>query len=66
MNLSKEFASGGGSNSIKQRMDQVTKTVLAVEKSKPVFIDVEGKKLEILGGEGLEIPSPLTNEPQAL
>lgn len=63
INLSRQFTSGGGSNSIKQRMAELEQTVRSVAKDQPVFVTVEGQKLETMGGEGLEVEQPITNNP---
>ncbi|MDX2085244.1 MAG: GerMN domain-containing protein [Candidatus Melainabacteria bacterium] len=65
VNLSSAFASGGGANSMQQRLSEVKQTIRAVEKQKPVFIDVDGAELHVLGGEGLEVPEPVNQPPAA-
>ncbi|MBX2860858.1 MAG: GerMN domain-containing protein [Vampirovibrio sp.] len=59
VNLSKQFVSGGGSNSIQQRLAELTQTILSVEPKRPVYLDVEGKELKVLGGEGLIVEEPI-------
>jgi spore germination protein GerM len=62
VNLSNKFTSGGGSASMIGRVGQVVYTATTLNPTAKVYIDVNGKKLEILGGEGLEVEQPLTRE----
>ena len=60
INLSKEFQSGGGSESMTKRLSQVSKTAMENSDNKPVYLEIEGKKVKYLGGEGVEITQPLS------
>lgn len=62
VNLSDDFTSGGGSSSMIGRIGQVVYTATSLDKNAKVYIDVNGKRLDIIGGEGLELEQPLTRE----
>ena len=62
VDLSTEFTTGGGSASMTGRLAQIMYTATTLQPQAKVWIDVEGKPLEILGGEGLEIERPMTRQ----
>ncbi|BAY10383.1 GerMN domain-containing protein [Calothrix sp. NIES-2098] len=62
VNLSEEFTSGGGSSSMTGRVGQVVYTATTINPNAKVYIDVNGKKLDVLGGEGVVIDQPMTRE----
>ncbi|MEP0755518.1 GerMN domain-containing protein [Trichocoleus sp. Lan] len=62
VDLSQEFTAGGGSASMTGRVAQILYTATSINPDTNVWIDVEGKRLEVLGGEGLELNQPLTRQ----
>jgi len=62
VNLSENFTTGGGSSSMMGRVGQVVYTATSLNPQAKVYIEVNGKLLEVLGGEGVELQQPLTRE----
>lgn len=61
INLSRDFESGGGSESMLVRLKQLIYT--AVENTdKPVYLELNGNRVKYIGGEGVEVPQPLKKE----
>jgi spore germination protein GerM len=59
INLSRRFASGGGSTSFLARLEQLRKTVSVPAGANDVYLSVEGKRLNVEEGEGIEIHQPI-------
>ncbi len=58
IDMASSFAYGGGSDSLYSRLRQLIKTILA-NSDKPVYLYIDGKQANIIGGEGLTISQPL-------
>ncbi len=59
VNLSSNFGNGGGSESIENRVKQLAKTIKNYAPGKKIYLHINGKEVEYLGGEGVYIKQPL-------
>jgi spore germination protein GerM len=59
INLSSSIQNGGGADSLYSRIKQIIKTSIANAPKKPIYLYIDGKKAEVLGGEGIMISQPL-------
>lgn len=59
INLSSNFGDGGGSKSITNRVKQLSKTAKLYEPGKNIYLYINGKEVEYLGGDGVYIKQPL-------
>lgn len=61
IDITGSFSYGGGSDSIYSRMRQLIKTSLA-NTDKNVYLNIDGKQAEVIGGEGISITQPLSEK----
>ena len=59
VNLSSEFAEGGGTQTVMARINQLSKRVKAQKKDLPVYLYINGKIVEYIGGDGVYLEQPL-------
>lgn len=59
VDLSKEFESGGGSLSMQLRVAQVVCTLTQFDEVKNVAFQIDGEKVETIGGEGVIVDPPV-------
>lgn len=60
VDLSSQYLTGGGSAAMQLRYLQIYKTLKKICPLKELYLNVEGKTLKTIGGEGLEVTQPLT------
>ena len=60
IDVSSNIQTGGGADSLYSRMKQLIKTAIANAPDKPIYLYINGKQAEVLGGEGIMISQPLT------
>lgn len=59
IDLSSEIVNGGGADSLYSRIKQVIKTALANSSGKPIYLYIDGKQADVIGGEGIMLTQPL-------
>ncbi|MBR6163057.1 GerMN domain-containing protein [bacterium] len=59
INLSDDFELGGGTDSIYSRLMQIIKTSLANAQGRKVYLHINGKQADFVGGEGIMVTQPL-------
>ncbi len=62
IDFSSDFQYGGGTDSIYSRMMQLIKTAINNTKNKNIYLYLDGKQVNIIGGEGIMISQPLTEK----
>ena len=60
VNLNSAFVNGGGTDSLYKRLYQLIKTV-KLNSNLPVYLYIDGKRADVVGGEGIMISQPLSN-----
>jgi spore germination protein GerM len=58
LDLSSDFETGGGAESTYMRIKQIIKTVNS-NSAKPVYLYINGKQANVIGGEGVMLKQPL-------
>ena len=61
VNLSNDFETGGGSDSMTIRLEQIAHTVSDMTQ-KPVYLYINGKEISVLGGDGIMVKQPINVE----
>lgn len=62
INLNSDFQYGGGTDSIYSRMMQLIKTAINNSKNKNIYLYLDGKEVNTIGGEGIMITQPLNEK----
>lgn len=60
INLSSAFEKGGGTDSLYKRLYQLIKTA-KLNSTVPVYLYIEGKRADVIGGEGIMLSQPLSD-----
>lgn len=61
INLTSDFENGGGTDSLYKRLFQLIKTV-KINSNLPLYLQLDGKQVEVIGGEGIMINQPLNED----
>jgi len=59
INISDDFEVGGGADSMRIRVQQLITTATKAANGKDVYLEINGKRVEYVGGEGIMILQPL-------
>ncbi len=59
IDLSSQFTTGSGSASVQLKYLQLYKTLIDIAPNKNIYLNVDGKPLKTIGGEGLEVNQPM-------
>ena len=62
IDFSSDFQYGGGTDSVYSRMMQLIKTALANTENKNIYLYLDGKQVNFIGGEGIMITQPLNEK----
>ena len=62
VDLTSEFESGGGSTSMNMRIAQVVYTLTQFPTVKGVLFELDGRRVDVLGGEGVIVDQPVTRK----
>lgn len=61
INLTSDFENGGGTDGIYKRLFQLIKTV-KINSNLPLYLQLDGKQVDVIGGEGIMINQPLSED----
>jgi spore germination protein GerM len=61
INLSDAFENGGGTNGIYERLNQLIKTANR-NTEKAVYLNINGKQVDVIGGDGIMVTQPLNSK----
>ena len=59
INMNDDFQYGAGTESINNRLKQLVKTVVGIAPDKNIYLYIEGKQVDVMGGDGVMITQPL-------
>lgn len=62
IDLSSDFQYGGGTDSVYSRMMQLIKTAINNTTNKKIYLHLDGKQVNFIGGEGIMVSQPLTEK----
>lgn len=60
VDVSPQYLTGGGAASMQLRYLQLYKTLKKIAEGKKIYLNIDGKTLKTIGGEGLEVTQPLS------